>query len=124
MVNTDEMIHCCFLAGKARLIPKKFVSMPFLEQVAAVLSVKVLNFLKKELKIDCFHETYWSDSKVVLGYIRNNAKKFKIFVANKIQQIQEHSEVEQWTYVPTKINPADYASHGLSATSLHGKSSR
>ena len=124
MVNTDEMIHCCFLASTARLIPKKFVSMPCLEQVAAVLSVKVANFLKKELKIDCFHETYWSDSKVVLGYIRNNAKKFKIFVANKIQQIQEHSEVEQWTYVPTKINPADYASHGLSATSLHGKSSR
>ena len=68
------------------------------------------NFFKKELKIDCFRETYWSDSKVVLGYIRNNARKFKIFVANRIQQIQEHREVKQWRYVPTKINPADYAS--------------
>ena len=68
------------------------------------------NFFKKELKIDCFRETYWSDSKVVLVYIRNNAKKFKIFVANRIQQIQEHREVKQWRYVPTKINPADYAS--------------
>ena len=64
------------------------------------------------------------DSKVALGYIRNNTKKFKIFVANRIQQIQEHSEVDQWRYVPTKINPADYASHGLSAASFHGKSSR
>ena len=95
--------------------------MPRLELVAAVLSVKVANFLKKQLQIDCFHKTYWSNTKVVLGYIRNNAKKFKIFVANRIQQIQEHSEVEQWRYVPTKINPADYASCGLSVTSFHGK---
>ena len=85
MVNTDERIHCCFLAGKARVTPKMFVSMRRLELVAALHSVKVANFLKKEFQIDSFHETYWSGSKVVLGYIRNNAKKFKIFVANRIQ---------------------------------------
>ena len=124
MVNTDERKRCCLLVGKARVTPKKFVLMPGLELVAAVLSVKVANFLKKQLKIDCFWETYWSGSKVVLGYMRNTAKKFKIFLANRIQQIQEHSEVEQWRYVPTKINSADYASRGLSATSFHGKSSR
>ena len=67
MVNTDDRIHRCFLAGKARVTPKKFVLMACLELVAAVLSVKVANFLKKGLKIDCFCETYWSDSKVVLG---------------------------------------------------------
>ena len=48
-----------------------------------------------------------------LGYIRNNSKKFKVFVANRIQQIQEGSKVEQWKYVPTKLNPADFASRGL-----------
>ena len=32
--------------------------------------------------------------------------------------------MDQWRYVPTKINPADYASHGLSAASFQGKSSR
>ena len=84
-----ERTHCCFLAGKARVTPKKFVSVPCLELIAVVLSVKVANFLKKRLKIDCFHERYWSGSKVVLAYIKNNVKKFKIFIANRIQQIQE-----------------------------------
>ena len=46
-----------------------------------------------------------------------------MFVASRIQQIQEHSEVEQWRYVSTKIYTADYASRGLSARSFHGKSS-
>ena len=32
--------------------------------------------------------------------------------------------MEQWRYVPTKINPADYPSCGLSAASSNGKSSR
>ena len=89
------------------MTPKKFVSMPALKLLVTVLSVKVANSLKKELKIDCFREMYLFDSKVLLGYIRNNANKFKIFVANRIQQIKEHSEVEQRGYVPTKINPAN-----------------
>ena len=50
MVNTDEIIHCCFLEGKARVTPKKFVSIPCLELVAAVLSVKVAIFLKKTVE--------------------------------------------------------------------------
>ena len=37
---------------------KKVVSMPHLELIAAVLLVKVANFLKKDFKIDCFCETY------------------------------------------------------------------
>ena len=105
------------------MTPKKFVSIPRLELVAAVLSVKVENFLKKELKIDCFREIYWPNRKVVLRYIRNNTKEFKIFVANRFQQIQEHSDVQQWRYVPTKINHVDYASRGLSTASFHAKSS-
>ena len=60
----------------------------------------------------------------MLGSIINNTSKFKIFVVNRIQQIQEHSDMDQWRYVPTNIDPADYASRGLSATSFPGKSSR
>ena len=52
---------------------------------------------------------------MVLGYINNNTKKFKIFVANRIQQIHEGSNVSQWRYVPSKMNPADDASRGLDA---------
>ena len=46
LINTDERIHCCFLGGKARVTLKKVVSMPHLELIAAVLLVKVANFLK------------------------------------------------------------------------------
>ena len=40
----------------------------------------------------------------------NESKKIKIFIANRIKLIREHSEAEQWHYVNTK----DYASRGIS----------
>ena len=36
---------------------------------------------------------------MVLAYIRSTTKKFKVFVANRIQKIQDHSDVNQWNYV-------------------------
>ena len=50
---------------------------------------------------------------MVLGYIRNEAKRFKIFVANRVQLIRKNSDVNQWRYIETKKNPVDYTSHGL-----------
>ncbi|XP_037799460.1 uncharacterized protein LOC119594502 [Penaeus monodon] len=52
-------------------------------------------------------------SKVVLGYISNEAKRFHVFVANRVQLIKDHSSTEQWKYVESAQNPADPASRGL-----------
>ena len=58
---------------------------------------------KEKLTISTpIREFYWTGSKVVLGYIRNEAKKFKVFVANRVQLIRENSDVNQWRYIETK----------------------
>ena len=49
VVDENENIHCSLIIGKARVAPKEFVSIPRLELVAAVLSVKISNMIKKEL---------------------------------------------------------------------------
>ena len=51
------------------------------------------------------------------GYIKNETKKFKIFVANRVQFIQENTKNDQWKYIQTKQNPADLASRGIEADS-------
>ena len=67
MVNMDERIHCCFLVGKARVTPNNFVSIPRLKLVAAVLSAKVENFLKKESEIAAFMKHIDPIVKLCLG---------------------------------------------------------
>ena len=101
--------------GTSRVTPKKYVTIPRLELVATVLSVKIAALIRRELDIEWKNETFWPDSKMVLGYINNNTKNFKIFVANRIQQIHEGSNVTQWRDVPSKMNAADDVSCGLDA---------
>ena len=82
MVNCVGAIHCNFIMAKVKITPKKYILIPRLELVAATLSLKMEKFLRKELNIDSLQETFWSDSKLVLGYIRNTTQQLKIFVAN------------------------------------------
>lgn len=65
----------------------------------AVVSVKSSNLLKGEFGSADTEEFFWTDSKVVLGYIKNEAQRFHTFVANHIQKIQSNSSVEIHTYL-------------------------
>ena len=81
-------IHCCLVMVKSRIVPTNFVYIPRLELTAAALSVKVSILLTKELTIHpIINECFYSDSQVVLGYINSDAKRFMIFVANRVQLI-------------------------------------
>ena len=64
--------------------------------------------------------TYYTDSKVVLGYIHNSSRRFHVYVANRVQLIRTVSSPQQWRYIHTSQNPADLATHRLSAPDLTG----
>ena len=53
-----------------------------------------------------------------LGYIKNEAKRFHPFVANRVQQIKTRTNIKQWRYIDTKNNPADHVSRGRTAEEL------
>ena len=116
LVNAIGKIHCSLVIAKSRVAPIKYTSIPRLELAAAVLSTKMSAIIRKELQYEDLVEYYWTDSQVVLGYLRNTHKRFKVFVANRVQQIREHTDVSQWNYVPSKMNPADCASRGLTGS--------
>ena len=71
------------------------MSMPRLELIAAVLSTKMFGLVKKELGFNDIAKYYWTVCQVVIGYLRDTQKRFKVFVANQVQQIRESSDVLQ-----------------------------
>ena len=95
LVDTKNKIHCVFVMGKSRVAPLKFVSIPRLELLAATLSVKMSKHIQEELQHSIDKEYLWTDSQVVHGYLQNESKGFKVFLANRIQIIIEHSDVGQ-----------------------------
>ncbi|KAK7104060.1 uncharacterized protein [Littorina saxatilis] len=122
LVNAEGQTHCSLVAAKARVAPKKIVSIPRLELAAAVVAAEVGHAIKQELSYTISEEFFWTDSRVVLGYINNEARRFHVFVANRVQKIRNLSDPSQWHYVPSEDNPADHASRGLRAAELmHSK---
>ena len=117
---TDDtgQVHCSFVMGKARVTPLKPVTIPRLELTAALLSARVSASLQEELEYDQITEVFYTDSQVGLGYIKNDARRFHVFVANRVQQIRENSTPDQWKYIETNENPADESSRGLSPQDL------
>ena len=104
---------------KACVAPLKYISIPRMELTAATLSAKQSAFLRKELQYPDIKEAFWTDSQAVLGYIANESRKFKIFVANRVEMIKEDSDPTQWFYVSSKENPADYSSRGVEANNVN-----
>lgn len=118
LLDDKHQVHCSFVMSKAQVTPLKPITTPHLELTAALVSIKVSAMLQHELEYDKITEVFWADSQVVPGYIGNDARRFHIFVSNRVQQIRDHSSPDQWKYGKTKENPADEASHGLSAHDL------
>lgn len=66
--------------SKSRIAPLKPVTIPRLELTAALVSVKTSAILRKELEYEEIMEVFWTDSKVVIGYISNDAWRFLMFL--------------------------------------------
>lgn len=60
-----------FLMGKAKLAPQSDPTIPRLELCAAVLAVEMSELIHDELDLKVDSTTFYSNSKVVLGYINN-----------------------------------------------------
>lgn len=118
LVDENQRVHRSFVMGKSRVAPLKPVTIPRLELTAAVCSVRIRQQLRLELEYTIDKEYFWTDSRVVLGYIANESRRFHVFVANRVQEIQENTSIDQWKYVESKQNPADEASRGLKTQEL------
>lgn len=82
--------------GKAKLAPRPEHAIPRLELCAAVLAVELAELVNSEIdiKIDAIY--FYTDSKVVLGYIYNETRRFYVYVSNRVQRIRRSTQPEQW----------------------------
>ena len=76
LVDGNGRIHCSLVLGKARVAPLRSVTIPRL--TAASVSIRVASVLKEQLDYQELQDFYWTDSKVVLGFISNESRRFLV----------------------------------------------
>ena len=104
------------MLSKTRVAPLKCLTIPKLELCAAHLMTKGIESLSK--RIIANHIFAWSDSQIVLAWIKKSPLSLKQFVANRIQYIQSISHIGSWNYIRSNDNPADICSRGMALNNL------
>ncbi|VDI29683.1 Hypothetical predicted protein [Mytilus galloprovincialis] len=94
--------------SSAKVAPTSGHTIPRLELSAAVLAVEITQTIMDNLDLHIDTVKFYTDSKVVLGYISNETRRFFIYVANRVEKIRKFSSPSQWNYVSTNRNPADF----------------
>ncbi|KAK7913154.1 hypothetical protein WMY93_013365 [Mugilogobius chulae] len=117
-VSTSDKTEVGFVFGKTKLAPQAGLTIPRLELCAAVLAVEVAELVLAEMDVTFDNIEYYTDSKVVLGYIYNQSRRFYVFVHNRVQRILQSTCSNQWKYIPSELNPADCGSRSVTATQL------
>ena len=118
VTDHDDNPAIGFVFGKSKLAPVRETTVPRLELCAAVLAVDIAEFVTSELHLKMDSVRFFTDSKIVLGYIHNETRRFYVYVSNRIQRIRQSTYPEQWNYVPSDQNPADHGSRSVAAPLL------
>ena len=106
--------------AKSRVVPLKKFTLPKLELMAALTGARLGNFVQQVLKQRYANITVklCTDSEIALHWL-NNDKPLKPFIANRVREIKELFSTTHWNHCPTKSNPADLLTHGISAQQFH-----
>lgn len=79
---------------------------------------EMADLIKDEIDIEIHSVKFYTDSKIVLGYINNTRRQFYVYVSNRITTIRISSQPSQWYHINTEDNPADHGTRPVTESAL------
>ena len=97
-----------FLVAKTRVKPLRVITLPRMELQAALLGATLYDSIRHQF--DSCKAYFYTDSEIVWKWIRSESSNYKVFVGNRISEIQNLTDVNNWLWTPGVQNPADLPS--------------
>ena len=96
VVYRDSTVSSNIVIAKSRVAPVKPVTIPRLELTAAVLLARLLATVASDLSIPMDTCYAWTDSSIVLSWLRHATETLKTYEANRVTTILEILSRGQW----------------------------
>lgn len=112
------------LVAKARVSPIKKssnndnVTIPRLELSGALLLAQLTEKVLSSIPCKFNRICLWTDSRIVLDWLHADSKKYKSFIASRVEKINKLTQLPWWSHVRSADNAADCASRGLLPSEL------
>lgn len=116
--SADGEVSTNIVISKTKVAPIATISIPRLELCAAYLLTELFEYLASVISVNINKVVCWSDSKTVLAWLSSHPSKWKTFISHRTSYILETLQNTNWRYVPSKENPADVASRGITSRAL------
>ncbi|XP_068987621.1 uncharacterized protein [Bombus flavifrons] len=81
--NPEGHTQTQILTARSKVAPLKSLTIPRLELSGALLLASLMSLIKKSLNIKISRTVYWTDSTIVLQWIKSSPHMLKTFVANR-----------------------------------------
>ena len=119
LTMSDGSVVAPLVMSRARVAPLKRVNLPRLELLGALLAARLVCFVRRALRLP--QETMyrcWTDSTIVLCWIRGDPSRWKQFVRNRVSEIHGLTDPARWAHCPGRDNPADLMTRGILAEEM------
>ncbi|XP_066156028.1 uncharacterized protein [Euwallacea fornicatus] len=117
-IDRNGDITVRLLCAKSRVSPLKSLTIPRLELCGALVMAKLISKVRAASRLQFVRQVCWSDSTIVLSWLKMSPSNLKVFVSARISQIQTLTMDCEWRHVPTRENPADLVSRGVFPSEL------
>ena len=88
-------------------IRNKTMTIPRLEQQAAILASRLKTKIVQKLKVNIYNVHLWNNHATVLKRIRNENVNFRPFMIHQAKEIRNNSNIQDQRFIPNDLNIAD-----------------
>ncbi|XP_062704223.1 uncharacterized protein LOC134286607 [Aedes albopictus] len=102
-------VRVTLVSSKTKVAPLRELSVPRLELMSAVLGARLRRSIEENHSLKIQRTWFWSDSSTVCSWIKSDTRRYRQFVAFRVDEILSLSNVNEWQWISTRVNVADEA---------------